>query len=108
VGNGVGRGGRRPAAMSVGLAVVGLAIGLYYTQRIAFIRERQPGLRYLPIPLLPSWAWFRTVIRGAFGRGITMYLTMGVALVAAGGYGYRGPVVRRRYVGQRHLPRRPR
>jgi hypothetical protein len=108
VGNGVGFGGRTTAVMSVGLTLVGLGIGLYYTQRISFIRDEALAHRRLSVPLLPSWPWFRTVIEGAFDRSITMYLSMGVALVAAGGYGYRGPVVRRRYVGQRHLPRRPR
>ena len=85
-----------------------MAIGLFYTQRITFIRDEALAHRRLRIPLLPRLDWFGTVLRGAFRRGITMYLTTVVALAAAASYGYRGPVVHRRYVGQRHLPRRPR
>jgi hypothetical protein len=107
-GNGARRGGSTTAALAVGLTAIALAVGLYYTQRIAFIREEALAHRLLHVPLLPRWDWFTTVLRGAFKRSITMYLTVLVALVAAGGYGYRGPMVRGRYVGPRHLPRRPR
>jgi hypothetical protein len=108
VGNGARLGGRKTAVISVAITVVAVAFGLYYTQRVAFIRDEAAAGRRLEIPLLPSWAWFHTVLRGAFDRGITMYLTTLISLAAAASYGFRGPVVHRRYVHQRHMPRRPR